>query len=283
MRLPGLVLVLVLFSGNSWSQVISGTWKGKCMFQKEEVRIKITFAEIENSIKGESYLQFGNNRFYRFAVEGLYNSSDSTLLLKEVKLLERKKESARDNCLTTYLLGIHRAGHGFILPDNDGCHGNTKIEMISESSYYEFDRVSRNKKEEWQPPSTAGPDSMAVFFAAALQRTENVIGSFNVDQEKINIYLYDNGEVDGDTVSLFFNEEVIAYRVGLNETAIQYELMMDKKRTKNKLLFVAHNLGRIPPNTGAMRIAIGGKIYRQFISADFEKNAVLEFIPGKGQ
>ncbi len=281
MRLTGLMLVLGLLYGSGWSQVLSGTWKGMCIFQKEEMRIELAFAETGNSIKGESYLKFRNNCFYRYTLEGFYNSSDSTLLLREVNLIEQKKRSAKDNCPATYVLDLHRAGYGYILPDKERCHGSTKIKMISESTYYEFDRVGWEKKPERKHDPPAIPDSLAVFMTNALQRTEHVIGSYGVNQDVIRITLYDNGEVDGDTVSLFFNGAIIAYRVGLNEKALNYELVVDKTRSENKLLFIAHNLGRIPPNTGAMRIEIDGKIHRQFISTNLDINAAIKFIPGK--
>ena len=56
------------------------------------------------------------------------------------------------------------------------------------------------------------------------------------------------------------------------------DIILDKNLPTNKLLFVAENLGDIPPNTGLMIINTKMKRYEINLSTDFSTNNSIEFI-----
>jgi hypothetical protein len=91
------------------------------------------------------------------------------------------------------------------------------------------------------------------------------------------IELYDNGEIDGDSVSLFLNNTLLVQHVRLAAEAKVLLVPIDKGRPVNTLLLVAENLGRLPPNTALMVVTVHGKTYNLFLSTDYKKNASIEF------
>lgn len=99
-----------------------------------------------------------------------------------------------------------------------------------------------------------------------------------VIQDSVKIELYDNGEIDGDSVSLFLNDELILSHLMLLAQPKTVWLHLDKSLPVNKLVLFAENLGTLPPNTALMLVTVKGKRYSIFLSTDYKKNAMVEFI-----
>ncbi len=117
------------------------------------------------------------------------------------------------------------------------------------------------------------------------KRNSELIKTIEIDKETINVDLYDNGDIDGDSISLFYNSKLILSNKRLSDKAIRIVLAIDKSREINELIMYAENLGSIPPNTALMVITDGEKRYEVRISSDLQKSGVIRFItkPKKGQ
>ncbi|MFZ9718587.1 MAG: hypothetical protein ACO3BD_04455 [Chitinophagaceae bacterium] len=92
----------------------------------------------------------------------------------------------------------------------------------------------------------------------------------------IEISLYDNAEVDGDIVTVLFNDVVVVSKQPLSKTPIVRKLRAETGK-ENLLVMYAENMGRIPPNTAFMRIKNGDQLYKVLLSADEKKNATVVF------
>ncbi len=106
-----------------------------------------------------------------------------------------------------------------------------------------------------------------------LQRENQVLKKLTTAAGEMQIDLYDNGQVDGDTVTIYHNNIILISRAGLSEKPISFKIMVDEKQPHHELVMVANNLGSIPPNTSLMIIRINGKRYDVFISSSEQKNA----------
>jgi hypothetical protein len=100
-------------------------------------------------------------------------------------------------------------------------------------------------------------------------------GTFKSDS--LMLSLYDNGEVDGDTVSVLMNGELILAKQGLTTTAINKTIYIPAGIDKIELIMYAESLGSIPPNTGLLVIKDGKSIYEIRFSGDLQKNASIVF------
>jgi hypothetical protein len=116
------------------------------------------------------------------------------------------------------------------------------------------------------------------------QRDNPLVKTIITSSPDIKIQLYDNGEIDGDTITVFHNNELVINRKGLSKEPITLNVKADSENTHHEFIMVANNLGSIPPNTALMVVTTGGKRYELFISSDEQRNAkvVIEYkIPGK--
>jgi hypothetical protein len=98
-----------------------------------------------------------------------------------------------------------------------------------------------------------------------------------VDVKSINLKVYDNAIVDGDTVSILYNGKILLSHKLLSEKGIEINLELDDHQTRHEIILFAENLGSIPPNTALVVITAGTKRYELFASASLEENAVLVF------
>ena len=104
-------------------------------------------------------------------------------------------------------------------------------------------------------------------------RSNPVIKQITTEETELTIDLYDNGEIDGDTVSIYHNNELVVSRARISTRPVTVKIKVDKSNPHHELVMVADNLGRIPPNTSLMIITAGKKRYEIFISSSEQKNA----------
>lgn len=118
---------------------------------------------------------------------------------------------------------------------------------------------------------------------ALKQRRNDLVRTIVTDSPDITIDLYDNGEIDGDTITVYHNNEVMAYKRGLSDKAITLHVTASAQNNVHEFIMFADNLGKIPPNTALMVITTGGKRYELSLVSTKEKNAkvVVEYQPEK--
>jgi hypothetical protein len=105
---------------------------------------------------------------------------------------------------------------------------------------------------------------------------ENVVNEeIEVNSDTLKIDIYDNGEVDGDSISVFFNSQLLTFSQRLSERAIHFNLVMDPDKQVNEISMFADNLGSIPPNTALMIVDDGKKKYELRLSSSLQKNGVI--------
>jgi hypothetical protein len=95
--------------------------------------------------------------------------------------------------------------------------------------------------------------------------------------DSLEISLYDNAQVDGDTVSVLLNGEVIIAKQVLKATAFKKTIYIPAGSDELSLVLYAENLGKYPPNTGLMVVHDGDDVYQVRFSADLQKNAGVIF------
>jgi hypothetical protein len=104
-------------------------------------------------------------------------------------------------------------------------------------------------------------------------RTNALVKQIETEAGEIKIDLYDNGEIDGDTVSIYHNNTLLKADARLSSKPITLHITVDAEHPHHELIMVAENLGSIPPNTSLMIITAGSKRYQVFISSNEQKNA----------
>ncbi|MEP7164409.1 MAG: hypothetical protein ABI741_06940 [Ferruginibacter sp.] len=98
-----------------------------------------------------------------------------------------------------------------------------------------------------------------------------------VNEKNITLSVYDNGIIDSDTVSIFYNGKLILSHQRLSEQPIVIPISLDEKTTTHEITLFAENLGSIPPNTALVVVNAGEKRYELYASASLTENAVIIF------
>ncbi len=122
------------------------------------------------------------------------------------------------------------------------------------------------------PPQRQTPD---VTFE---KRNNNLIKTIEIENETFKVDLYDNGDIDGDSISLFFNGRLLLSHKRLSDKAITLTLNVEESKDVNELVMYAENLGSIPPNTALMVVTDGENRYEVRISSDLQKSGVIRFV-----
>ncbi|PZR29483.1 MAG: hypothetical protein DI535_01875 [Citrobacter freundii] len=147
-----------------------------------------------------------------------------------------------------------------------------------------------NKEEKKTPPtvtkpvdvvkSTPVPDIPTIPAGPAALVKERINGTPQVitfTSDSLVLALYDNGEIDGDTVSLLFNGEIIVAKQMLKASALKKTIFLPRGSDESTLILYAENLGKYPPNTGLLVIHDGEETYQLRFSADLQQNASIIF------
>jgi len=128
------------------------------------------------------------------------------------------------------------------------------------------------------PTVTQRPPKMSSPPAALTKRANTLFKQIDTEAGEIRIDLYDNGEIDGDTVTIYHNNALVVSKARLSQKPVTLRIAIDLANPHHELVMVAENLGSIPPNTSLMIVTAGSKRYEVFISSTEERNAkvVLE-------
>ncbi|HEY1872049.1 MAG TPA: hypothetical protein VGG71_13390 [Chitinophagaceae bacterium] len=127
-------------------------------------------------------------------------------------------------------------------------------------------------------PMIKNPVEKKIITPEVLRTRENELAkSITVYTNEVIIKLYDNGEIDGDSISVFVDKQLKLSHKMLTASPIILTLNFDENNDEHEVVMVAENLGRIPPNTALMLIYSGDKRYQAQITTDEQKNAVVKF------
>ncbi len=115
-------------------------------------------------------------------------------------------------------------------------------------------------------------------------RKIETIRTVPVEGDSLVLSLFDNGAVDGDTVSVLLNGQVVVSKVGLLEKAFNQTIHLTPDMGDSiKIVLYAENLGSIPPNTGLLVVRNGGKDYEIRFSGDLNKNSAIILLRNRKQ
>jgi len=96
-----------------------------------------------------------------------------------------------------------------------------------------------------------------------------------VSGDSIELHFYDNGQVDGDSISLFLNDKLIFEHIRLTDKAYSIKLSVRELNSSNELIMVAENLGSIPPNTAYMVATVDDKTYEARLESTEGSSALV--------
>ena len=154
---------------------------------------------------------------------------------------------------------------------------NTKEPVKSKPPIIQIEKSKKDSQVYSTPVLKTRPQPFPPPPPALITRTNLLVKQIETEAREIRIDLYDNGEIDGDTVSIYHNNVLLKADARLTQKPTTMHITVDEAHPHHELIMVAENLGSIPPNTSLMVITAGTKRYQVFISSNEQKNAKVIF------
>lgn len=137
--------------------------------------------------------------------------------------------------------------------------------------------ISKNEittpKQDIRSQRITTPTSISGFES----RRKDIVKTIRIEQPTFKLDFYDNGVIDGDSITVFYNGKIVLSHKRLSEKPISLTLSLDKNVKENVVTMYADNLGTIPPNTALMVVTDGGKRYEVRMESDYGKSGSVIF------
>lgn len=262
--------ILLLFSFISKSQSINGIWKGGCehsIFVLNPVEI-ILELELNNDslISGVIHNYYKKGRYDHTKISGFINWKDSIVIIIDgEEITHNINMKLFENCSGTMQLKLTKSGNNFLLKGIWKDKNRKILHCPTLKTWFEksiMDTLHENKNE---------------FLTLRQTDIHKVIEIEPEETDSIKLSLYDNGEIDNDTVSVYLNDSLILKSKRLSQVPIELYLSLDKTKRIQKIKLIAENLGDIPPNTALLIVTTRKNRYSINLSSDYSKNGSVEF------
>jgi hypothetical protein len=302
---------LLLSCTPAFSQKIAGLFQGTLFNDTTRMvqQYELALSEYRGKITGYSYTTFVMDDVYYYGIRRIKASiKDDKLIVEDGDILVNNFPAAPDKGVRRISV-IPLNGQDSVISLNGrwqttrtkefysvpGSIDLSKTDDTSHSSLMrhlkELDLLpgqqsataasSRQKpaKNEKEIPVRPGPVRIsppAPVVLAHNQRREEQIRVMEVFSDSLELSFYDNGVVDGDSVSIYLNGQNILQHIRLTATAAKTKIAVPKGKDV-KIALVAESLGTIPPNTGLLVVRDGERSYQLTFSADMQTNASIIF------
>ena len=296
-----ILLATVSITLQSQAQSVFGYWYGMARVKTNSIAsnylVELILQPQKGSVKGILSYYF-KSTYRSIQVNGNYNGKTRMLSLYNVPVVYYGSISSMEvDCIMNLFatLRVAKAGSSLVgsfsgLPDNKYMCVDVNFNLSLDPDMSKPDSVLialRNFKEAnqvWKPtvadtlPSVNVVQRKVINYVveSEFKERENVlIDEIEVDSDSLNIDFYDNGEIDGDSISVFFNQQLMAFSQKLSTRSLHFNITLDPGKELNELSMFADNLGTIPPNTALMIITDGEKKHEVRLSSNLEKNATV--------
>jgi hypothetical protein len=123
------------------------------------------------------------------------------------------------------------------------------------------------------------PSDMPASVPAVLRtRTNELLKTLTVNHTSIELRIYDDGAIDNDTVSVYYDNKILISKARISDQPITVRIDVEPSDHPHQLVMVAENLGDIPPNTSLLVVNDGEKRYEERIISNEQKNIVINFV-----
>lgn len=271
------------------SAMLAGYWKGalsqddKKFFYVMELKLK----QKGNKLTGTAKYQADDSNFVKFIIEGSVNGNSFSL--KDVSIIEERSSYGWFWCKKIYSGTVNNKDHILSL---DAVWKNDKRNMFSKKILVQNSdvscapgtfRVSRVKEQTLKEiPKRVVPlkkDSTidkiewnkdSLFH----ERRVAVQNRIKVYSDTIDLHFYDNGDIDGDTISVYFNKQLIIDKQPLYINPLTVTITLNPN-SENEILMFANNEGSIPPNTAILIFDTKGKRVEIPINSDLNSSGTV--------
>ena len=126
--------------------------------------------------------------------------------------------------------------------------------------------------------STLSCDGGSIVLTRMRESAFKGIPEIEVDTGSIRLDFYDNAQIDGDSITVLVDKQVVMTHQRLSAKPLTTYVRIDKNNTFHEIEMVAENLGSIPPNTAVLIITAGKNRHLLTLSSSEGKSARIRII-----
>lgn len=220
-------------------------------------------------------MYYKNNKYEHYRVSGIYRKKDSTIYFKEDSTLAVKLGLMASNVLGNYTMNLNVNDTSLLFKGRWKDNKKTVFGYFSTSVF-----LQKKISQQIKTSITSSKDSLPYVVEDKLTRKVDIQSLIELkrnEKDSIKFEIYDNGDIDGDVVSLYLNDSLIVFNKRISAQPITFFLNLNTSVLLNKVKLVAESLGSIPPCTALIIVSIKSKRYEVFLSSQLQSNAVIEF------
>ncbi len=277
------------------AQSIEGAWSGIMNQEAGGTRADYFYSltirkEGKNVYSGTSYVQYLDKPeiFGVMELKAIY--ADGNFVFKESHIVQQQEDMGMYWCIKQGILAYSERGDSAYLSGKweswnpTSCSPGTVVlrkalpkkqavvNPISDEPEQKIEEKSETK------PIVLPKKEETAIVSEMKKRTPKVIQTepITVSERDFYIEIFDHGHIDGDTISLFFNDKPILVDFGLGKEHRRIDLKYDTALAQNKLLLHAHNLGTSPPNSAAILIFSGDKVQKVSLLSNLNESGLIQ-------
>jgi len=296
-----LLLATILFATQVQAQTVFGYWYGfanvKTTSSANNYMMELILQPERGRVKGILNYYF-KNTYRSIEVKGNYNAATREVNLYDVPITYYGSMTNMEvDCIMNFraTLRVARVGSNLVgtftsMPDYKymcteiGFNFSLNSDASARDSVL---RAIRDYKETYQVWTPGVADTLVavnviqrkvvnyVVENQFKERENSVAAEVEVNSDSIRVDFYDNGEIDGDSISVFFNGELLTSSQKLSTRSIHFDLKIDTSKEINELSMFADNLGSIPPNTALMIVDDGTKKHEIRMTSTLNNNGTI--------
>jgi hypothetical protein len=269
-----LFILSVLYFTSSFSQDISGTWVGNyggaILMMKPQKLVAEIFLSNDSIISGATHLYYRNNKYEHYTIKGKYNKKDSSIVFTEDSTIAVKLGFMATNCLGKYKMKLAISDSAYRFEGRWKDKSTSFFKCPSSS-------VWLSKKREIKKDTALKVNEKVEKINNRELDIQSLIEIKKQDADSIKVEIYDNGEIDNDTISVYHNDLLVVDRKMISIKPITLYISLTDDYPIGKLKLIAESVGSIPPCTALMIVTTKNKRYEVNLKSDFYKNGVVEF------
>ncbi|HYH55001.1 MAG TPA: hypothetical protein VD772_00225, partial [Anseongella sp.] len=263
-------------------QDLSGKWYGKITQgpggYASEYAFELEIDQENENLSGISFAYYKEDVVAKFNYYGFFQDQRSIVLQEDV-VMEEKTPPQWVVCIKRLALRYRETDSSEYLEGEWAGIGITDGEACIPGQVF----LSRDPYRAETVPRHALPADTSALLLAGPAVPEEAPGGrllkpgseIFVRSPDIVVKIADYQIIDGDIVTVYFNEEKVVDKQLIRKEPIILRLNLEASPQPGKLLLYAENLGRIPPNTALMVVEDSRGRQRIKLESDYERSDVI--------
>jgi hypothetical protein len=255
-----LIFAFFVFALATQAQDVSGFWKGELTFVGgcfARNNIELQLKTVGDGIYGSSYHYLDTANYIRKEASGYFDAKNRRLVVQEGAVTAQLLLDRCQICIKKFQF-LYRVEGGKEFLDGFwvGKLQGSNIDC-----------------------GTGGTITLSRTLTPTFK--EEKIPEIKVDTGDVRLRFYDNATVDGDSITVMVNKQVVLSHQLLSLQPATAMIKVSLEHPMVEVEMVAENLGTIPPNTAFLEVMAGSVYHRLFLVSTKTKSAKVRFVYDK--